>query len=196
VWRAVVEDIQGRFIDNDATVLELGCGYGDFISQVKAARRIAVDIAEVEQFLEPAVTFFRREVTDLSFINDGDVDVVFCSNLFEHLSRPDAAKVMHEAWRVLRSKGRLIALQPNFRLCYREYFDDYTHETIFTDTSLADMMAAQSFRVIYKRAGYLPFSMKERLPKSYWLTKLYLMLGSPIFAKQMLIAGAKEPNVS
>lgn len=196
VWRAVAEDIGRRFIDPNDTVLELGCGYGDFISQIQASRRMAVDIADVAQYLDETVAFHQRDVTDLSFLDDAAVDVVFSSNLLEHLSRPAASRVMSEARRVLRDGGRFIAMQPNFRYCYATYFDDYTHETIYTDTALADMMAAHGYRITFRRPRYLPFSMKGRLPKSYWLTKAYLMMGSPVFGKQMLIVGAKDGDVS
>ena len=43
VWRAICQDLQ-RLISNDATVFDLGCGYGDFINNIQAKQKIAVDL--------------------------------------------------------------------------------------------------------------------------------------------------------
>ena len=83
-------------------------------------------------------------------------------------------------------------MQPNFRYCYRNYFDDYTHETIFTDESLCGLLVAKGFEIFHRRARYLPFSLQSRLPKSYLLTRLYLKLGVPLLAKQMLVVAQKK----
>ena len=192
VWRAIVEDLQGRFIPPDSVVLDLGCGYGDFSNLVRARRRLAVDISgEMAGFLAPGVEFHKADVRDLGFWEPGTIDVVFASNLLEHLGKQDAMKVLEGIWSLLRPGGRLILVQPNFRYCYRNYFDDYTHETIYTDESLCGLLLAKGFEIFYRRARYLPFSLQSRLPKSYLLTRLYLKLGVPLLAKQMLVVAQK-----
>ena len=68
---------------------------------------------------------------------------------FEHLDRGDLLATLGEMRRVLRGGGRLILVQPNFRLRPHEYFDDYTHVAVFTDRSLPDMLDGQR---VHRRA--------------------------------------------
>jgi SAM-dependent methyltransferase len=193
VWRAIVEDLQARFMVPDGVVLDLGCGYGDFINQVRARRRLAVDLSpQMAQHLAPEVEFHPGPAQDLDFLEAESLDAVFASNLLEHLDRPAVQGLLEGVHRALKPGGRLILIQPNFRLCYRNYFDDYTHQSIFSDESLCGLLLSQGFDIVHRRGGYLPLTLKSRLPKSYWLTKFYLRLGLPLMAKQMLIVAQRS----
>jgi ubiquinone/menaquinone biosynthesis C-methylase UbiE len=194
VWKAISEYLQSNIIHkNCQSILELGCGYGDFINTINVENKIAVDIADMSEYLNDNVSFYKKSVSELSEFDNNSVDCVFASNLLEHLERDECIKLCSEAYRILKPNGQILLLQPNFRLCYKRYFDDYTHKTIFTDESLKGMLMSQNFKIQYLKAGFLPFSMKNSLlPKSYFLTKLFLTLGSPLFGAQMLIAGEKN----
>ena len=54
---------------------------------------------------------------------------------------------------MLRPGGRLLVIQPNFRYAFREYFDDYTHRSMFTDVSLPNLLRAQGFEIERVRAA-------------------------------------------
>ena len=47
VWTAIVDHLQPKYFKNIETVVELGCGYGDFINSVKAEKKIAIDINNI-----------------------------------------------------------------------------------------------------------------------------------------------------
>ena len=85
------------------------------------------------------------DCTDLSQFPDGRFDVVFASNLVEHLDRDAVDRLVDESHRVLAPGGRLILLQPNFRLAPGRYFDDYTHVSIWTDQSLGDFLRSRGW---------------------------------------------------
>ncbi|MDG0964962.1 MAG: hypothetical protein P8O23_07845, partial [Opitutales bacterium] len=36
VWKILVNHFFGKWINSDATILDLGCGYGEFINQANA----------------------------------------------------------------------------------------------------------------------------------------------------------------
>jgi hypothetical protein len=95
--------------------------------------------------------------------------------------------LIKESLRILRPGGRLILVQPNFRLRPGEYFDDYTHVTVYSDRSLADLVTALGFRIVKVHSRFLPLSMKSRFSALTWLVPLYLR--SPIrpMAGQMLV---------
>jgi len=195
VWKAICGDIQKRFIPDNSVVLDVGCGYGDFINQIKAQKKIAVDLADSQKYLDKDVVFHQTEVSDLSMIEQDSVDVIFCSNLLEHIPKNEISDVLNSFRGILRETGKLVLIQPNFARAMKHYFDDYTHVAIYTDESLCGLLKAHDFSITCRKAGYLPFSMKSLLPKSYWLTKAFLSLGSPLVAKQMLVVGSASKNV-
>jgi hypothetical protein len=105
----------------------------------------------------------------------------------EHLDKDQRDRTMKGVKRCMKKGGVLILIGPNFRYAYKEYFDDYTHTTIYTHVSLADAMYEYDFMPVKVVPKFLPLTLKSRLPKSYLLTKLYL--NSPIhpLGKQMLL---------
>jgi SAM-dependent methyltransferase len=193
VWKAIAEYLQ-QFVGEDANcVLDLGAGYCDFINNIKARERLAVDTnPAASQFCHPDVKFYCASVNDLSVLHANSIDALFASNLLEHLDDLELACAMKEIRRILRKGARVILLQPNYRYAYKEYFDDYTHKKVFTHISLCDYFQANGFEAIKVYPRFLPFSFKSRLPKSYLLTKLYLYLFYKPMAKQMLLVFRKS----
>lgn len=192
VWKAIVKYID-QYIGLDKTVLDLGAGYCDFINNVTAKQKIAVDMnVESKKHCNKNVRFIQSEVTDLSQVESNSVDVVFASNLLEHLEDLQLETMLDEINRVTKSDGMLILMQPNYRYCSSEYFDDYTHKKVFSHVSLADFLQHKNFNPVKIYPRFLPFSLKSRLPKSYWLTLIYLYLPFKLFAKQMLIISRKS----
>jgi len=188
VWRSLWRFYFCKLISPNDCVLDLGCGYGDFINNVVARRRIAVDSWEgFLPYVDPRIERVVGSVMDLNFIEEGVIDFAFASNLFEHLSKADFACVLEMLRRKLASGGTLNILQPNYRYAYREYFDDYTHVSVFSHISLTDFLTANGFDVLEISPRFLPLTVKSRLPVSPWLIRAYL--ASPIkpLAKQMLI---------
>lgn len=188
-WRAICRHLE-RFVPAEARVLDLGAGYCSFVNQVRAAEKHALDVhAGFAAFADPDVKTHVGSCTDLSSFPSRHFDVVFASNLLEHLAGEELDATFDEVRRVLRPGGRFIAVQPNFRYCAREYFDDYTHRTIFTHVSLADRMRAHGFDVERVEPRFLPLSFKSRLPAWPWLVRLYLASPWRPRAGQMLVVG-------
>jgi ubiquinone/menaquinone biosynthesis C-methylase UbiE len=127
VWRHICVYLQ-RYIGQDAAVLELGAGWCDFANNVRARSVTAMDLDETVKAAAAAhVRPVVGDCTDLSAFSDASFDVVFASNLRQHLVREAASRPLAEAHRVLAPGGRLILLQLNFRLNPGAYFDDFTH---------------------------------------------------------------------
>jgi ubiquinone/menaquinone biosynthesis C-methylase UbiE len=192
LWRALYDGYFRRLIPEDGCLLELGAGYCDFINIARCKRRIAVDVWEnVREYASPEVEVHVASATDLGGIADQTVDFVFASNLLEHLGRADVEKLLLELRRVLKPTGSLSLLQPNYKYAYREYFDDYTHVSVFSDTGLCDLLKANGYRILECHPRFMPLSMKSQLPVSYLLVRLYLLSPIKIVGKQMLVRAVR-----
>ncbi len=188
VWQALWKFYFSRLVPADGCVLDLGCGYGNFINNVVAKRRIAIDSwPEFPRYIERGIETIVGNVTDLSGVPDGVVDFSFASNLFEHVSQTDFGKVLANLRRKLSARGTLTILQPNYRYAYREYFDDYTHVAVYSHVSMADFLAANGYEVFATVPRFMPLSVKSRLPVSPMLVAAYLASPIKLFGKQMLI---------
>jgi SAM-dependent methyltransferase len=188
VWKALWRYYFRHRIRPSDTVLDLGCGYGDFINNVVAARRIGLDLwPGVERHLQSGIEAIVRPVSDLTAIADGSVDYAFASNLFEHVSQQEFAQTLASLRTKLSPTGSLTILQPNYRYAYREYFDDYTHVSIYSHVSLCDFLAANGFETVEVRPRFLPLTVKSRLPTWGPLVGLYLHSPLKPLGKQMLV---------
>ena len=188
LWRALHAYYFSRLISPNDCVLELGSGYGHFINHVVSRKRIAVDQWEgFIDYLQPGVEGHVGNVADLSFLSPSSVNFAFASNLFEHITQKEFAAVLRQLKTVLADGGTLNILQPNYYYAYREYFDDYTHVTVYSHTSICDLLTAHGYDVIECRPRFLPLTVKSRLPVSPLLIRLYLALPWKPMGKQMFI---------
>jgi ubiquinone/menaquinone biosynthesis C-methylase UbiE len=191
-YATLIDVLFKKEIPADGTFLELGAGYGDFINSVKARRRIAVDRwPGMLQHLEPGIEGLITTVDCLEQLKQNSVDYVFSSNCFEHIKQSELVECLAHLQRVMKPGARLTILQPNFKYAFRDYFDDYTHVSIYTHISLANLLAANGFRVDRVVPRLLPLTIKSRFPVHPFLIRLYL--ASPVrpLARQMLISALR-----
>jgi hypothetical protein len=189
LWRTLCKFHFSKYLDGSSCVLELGCGHAHFINNVQARRRIAVD--EWPDFLShltAGVEGHVGSVLDLSFLEDHSVDFAFASNLIEHLTKQEFSVLLNALKEKLTEQGQLALLQPNYRYAYKEYFDDYTHETVYSHESLCDFLEANGFDVISCIPRFIPLTIKNRkMAVSETLIRLYLLSPIKPFGKQMLV---------
>ncbi len=188
LWRALWRLHFQKLIAAEDCVLDLGAGYGEFINAVVARRRIAIDAwPGFTRYLAPGVEGVVGRAGDLNFLDDASVDFALASNLFEHLTQAEFATVLAGLRGKLKPSGSLTIIQPNYRYAFREYFDDYTHKTVYSHVSLADFLTAHGFVVLECRPRFLPLTLKSRLPVWPWLIDAYLRSPIKPMAGQMLI---------
>jgi SAM-dependent methyltransferase len=189
LWRALWRFYFSKYIAPSDCVLELGCGYAHFINNVQARRRIAVDSwSGFLKYLAAGIEGHVGDVANLAFLGDSSVDFVFASNLFEHLTKDNFALVLDQLRPKLTNKGKLTILQPNYRYAYKEYFDDYTHVSVYSHESLCDFLAANGYNVVQCVPRFMPLTIKnhQRIV-SEQLVGLYLSLPVRPLGKQMLV---------
>jgi hypothetical protein len=191
IWQAICEYLQ-KFVALSSTVMDVGAGYCDFINQIQAQAKYAVDTnPETARWCGPDVQFVQATPIEVLDLPAQSVDVIMVSNLLEHLSPPQCSALFDRFDDLLRTGGKLIVIQPNYYYCYRRYWDDFTHVRAFSDVSLSDFLRSRGYRMLAVEKRFLPFSFKSRIPKSYWLTKLYLASFWRPLAAQMLIVAQR-----
>ncbi len=192
VWKAIAGYLQ-KYVPENGDVLELGCGYADFINSIRAQVKYATDINyKSGEYCSSGVRFFQCDLTMDFGIGDKKFDVIFASNLLEHFSDEQLKCIMENVEKHLKNGGKLILLQPNYKYCYKDYFDDFTHIKVFSHTSLSDFLIFYGYHILKCIPRFLPFSFKSRAPKSYLLTKIYINLPLRPMAKQMLVIAEKH----
>ena len=192
VWRAICRYLQ-PWVSEDEGLLELGAGYGEFSRHIRAASKWALDQnPRLAEYWGPSITPLMQSVFDPWPLADSAAGTVFASNFFEHFTLEQGADILSQVRRVLNPHGRLIVVQPNFRLEPRRYYDDYTHRTAYTDNGFCDFLRSLGWRIVDCEPRFLPFTMKSRFPTAEWLVRLYL--ASPVrpLAGQFLVVAEKE----
>jgi SAM-dependent methyltransferase len=145
-------------VGQERDVLEVGCGNGEHLRDLAARNRscVGVDISDV--VLDPPsdlpanVELMVADAVDLSPLPARRFDVVFSSQLIEHLHPDDVPRHLHEVARVLRPGGRYIFETPN-RLGgphdVSRHFDDVAtcfHLREYTNGELLTLLRQSGFR--------------------------------------------------
>jgi len=193
-WRYLTRYLQ-RYVAESDSVLELGAGYSYFINEISAKSKFSIDLFEdLGKFSSQDVNFHVGDVTDLSFLANSSIDVFFASNLFEHLERHQLEQMLQEIIRVGSPNFRVMIIQPNYRLCSKRYFDDYTHVTVFSDISIRDWMESHGFRCVVNMPRFLPLTVKSKLGLFSRLLPIYIRFPIRPFAGQMFLIFTKDVN--
>lgn len=195
IWRVLCRQFFSRYIKSTDTVVDIGAGYCEFINNIPAQERIAVDLnPEVSRFAGVGVRVINESCAAVNELPNGCADVVFMSNFLEHL--PNKALVLdtfREAWRILNETGRIIVLQPNIRFLYAEYWDFFDHHTALSDRSLVEGLHLAGFVPDVVIPRFLPYTTKSALPQAPWLVSLYLRCPPAwrVLGKQTLVVAHK-----
>lgn len=176
IWKILCREFFQKYIKPDATVVDVACGYGEFINNIKAREKIAIDLnIDTKNQLVDVVEFHTLSATEISAIGNARADVLFTSNFLEHL--PDKAaldKFLDEVWKVLKPGGRYLILGPNLRYLPGEYWDFYDHHLGLTHLSLSEALELKGFNVEKCVDKFLPYTTQGALPTHPLLVRLYL----------------------
>ena len=196
IWKVLCSDFFSRYVKATDTVVDIGAGYCEFINNIQAGKKIAVDLnPDVRRFASPDVRVINESCTAIRELDSDSVDVVFMSNFLEHLPSKDLVlDTFRESQRILRKGGRVMVLQPNIRYLPGEYWDYFDHHTPLTERSLVEGLQLAGLEPTTVIAKFLPYTTKSRLPQAPWLVQLYLKvpLAWHVLGKQAFVVAEKR----
>lgn len=176
VWSVLVRRFFQKLVPESSVVLDLGCGYGEFINNIKAAKKFGMDLnPRSQEHLAPEVTFLRQDCSSPWAVGEAQLDLVFTSNFFEHLPDKNAlALTLEQAFRALRPNGRLIAMGPNIKFTEGRYWDFWDHYLPLTDLSLCEGLTVRGFAIEESYPRFLPYTMVGAREYPLWCISAYL----------------------
>jgi SAM-dependent methyltransferase len=161
-YRNRVWAVLSRFLQQDVStqhpVLDLGCGYGEFINNVQCATKLAMDMnPDAQKFLAGSINFLNQDCSARWPLADESLGTVFTSNFFEHLpDKQSVARTLGEIFRCLLPGGRLIAIGRNIRHLPGKYWDFWVLQVPLSEMSLKEVMLIEGFRIQKCVGRFLP----------------------------------------
>src|SRR5690349_21277275 len=196
IWQALCEHYFQQRIGEGKVIADLACGYGEFINNIRAAKKYGIDLnPDAPKFLGPDVEFCYSRADKIDAIASDSLDVVFTSNFLEHLkTKEECDAVLAEVKRMLKPGGRFIIMGPNIRYLAAEYWDFYDHYLPLSHLSLEEGLVQAGYEIDSVIARFLPYTTRSALPQHSVLIALYLKI--PIawrfLGKQFLVVGRKS----
>jgi len=195
VWKILIKHYFQSKIGRDRVVLDLGSGWGEFINQIEARAKFAMDLNPDGRIrVNPDVTFLEQDCSKPWNVAPGSLDVVFTSNFFEHLPTKDSLlATLREAHRSLRPGGRLFCLGPNIRYVDSAYWDFFDHHLALSHLSLVEALRLADFSIEETIPRFLPYTMADgkRPPLAGVAMYLKVPLAWPILGKQFFITASR-----
>ena len=195
IWKALCEHFFQPLIGEDRVIVDLACGYGEFINNIRGKKKYAVDLnPDARANVADDVQFCPSRADAMSEIHADSVDVVFASNFLEHLrSKEECDAVLAEVRRILRPGGRFVIMGPNIRYLAAAYWDFYDHCLPLSHLSLEEGLVQADYEIERIVPRFLPYTSRSRLPRHPALIALYLKapLVWRLLGKQFLVIGRK-----
>lgn len=195
VWEVLCGQFFQNIVGEDKVVLDLACGYGEFINSIKAKAKYAVDInTDVSKYLNEDIQLFNAAATEIP-LPAGAVDVAFTSNFLEHLrSKEECDRVFAEIRRILKPNGCFVIMGPNIRYLSDRYWDFYDHHLPLSHLSLEEGLVQAGYGIELVIPKFLPYTSKSALPKHPFLVAAYLKFPFAwrILGRQFLVVASNR----
>lgn len=195
VWKVLCEKFFSKYISKNDVLLDLGAGWGEFSRNVNAKKKYAMDLnPDCGDRVNGHSIFLMQDCSTTWPLDDHSLDVVFTSNFLEHLPNKNLIdKTIKEAFRCLKSGGKIVCLGPNIKFINGAYWDYWDHYIPLTEESIAEALSLGGFNIQSKIDRFLPYTMSGG--KQHPLIALKVYLNIPLvwkfFGKQFLVVAWK-----
>jgi SAM-dependent methyltransferase len=142
-----------------AKILDLGCGRGEFLKGFIRCGLdgYGLDRSTMAKSVCPEVEILQSDLENEPLpYDDNTFNIVFSKSVLEHFYYPE--KLVKEIYRILNPGGMVITMVPDWESIYKTFYNDYTHRTPFTLTSLRNILIINNFNdVKVEKFRQLPF---------------------------------------
>lgn len=174
LWDTLVKDFFQKYISKDDIVVDLPCGYAEFINTITCKKKYGIDInPDSKKYVAKDVEFIKAS-SAATTLKSNSVDKIFISNFFEHITHEEIIKTVIELKRVLKKGGQVLILQPNIRFAYHNYWMFFDHITPIDDRALEEIFTIHGFGLKKRILRFLPFTSQSKLPAKKLFVKIYL----------------------
>ena len=138
-----------NYLHSKIKLLDIGSGNGSFVEICKENNIDAIGIDGSKQKIN-----FENDKLDFK---DETFEVVTLISVIEHIQEP--SNILREVYRILKKKGVIVIVTPNFRYSYKNFYDDPTHLRPYTEKSIIKLMQLYGF----KNLKTVPFLVNKSL---------------------------------
>lgn len=200
-------------VQKDAKILDLGCGMGHFLYFLEEEgyhNYLGIDLSpENIQFCRE--NSYTVRMSDLfSFLEETTelFDAIVMNDVLEHFEKQEVIQFLDLAYQKLTPNGKLILKVPNAAnplLASNSRYIDFTHELLFTEVSLSQVLKNASFNRVniypsdlyvfyYNPLNYIAKCFASMI--HILLRALFLLYGhktTKVFTKHIIAVASKAP---
>ena len=195
IWSVLVRRIFQPMISPESVVLDLGCGYGEFVNQIRAAKKYGMDLnIDSRACLSPEVEFICQDCSQPWQGVAESLDWVVTSNFFEHLPNKFSLEAtLGQAYKALKPGGRIWCMGPNINALPGKYWDFWDHHIPLSDLSLTEVLALQGFEIEESIPRFMPYTLIGGPSYPLWMVEAYILSpwAWPILGRQFFIRARK-----
>jgi hypothetical protein len=198
VWDELSKWLFNKYLNRPKKILDPAGGMCEFINSVPAKEKWAIDMEEafIKKYAAEDIKIVIGSNLKVE-IPQNYFDGIFVSNFLEHLKdQEEVALFLERMYNSLKQGGRIAIMGPNFKHCYREYFDFADHHVILTELSVAEHLYGAGFEIVKTIPRFFPLSFRSggHLPITSSIIKAYIHFpfAWKIMGKQFLIIGEKQ----
>lgn len=147
-----------RFLpeNKNAKILDIGCGMGhflEFLGRMGYDNILGVDLSEeAVRFCEEKGINKVKLITDLKgfLLSSNNYDLIVLNDVIEHFPKQEILDILRMIYERLNVGGRIIVKTGNMAsaIGLRMRYVDFTHESGFTEESLAQVLKISEFQNI------------------------------------------------
>ena len=103
MYKILCKNFFQKYTSKESVLLEIGAGYCEFINNIQAKEKIALDLnKDIKKYVNKNIQVIISDSTNLIQIKKDKVEGVFVNNFFEHIEKENIIKTIVEIKRVLK----------------------------------------------------------------------------------------------
>jgi len=186
--------------NHNTKILDIGCGLGHFLYFLESEgykNYIGIDVSDenINYCRQRGFNVDKANIIDFITSNVCSYDVIVMNDVLEHFTKSEITWLLDKIYSSMSDRGMLIVKVPNaanpLLSSYNRYID-FTHEIIFTEPSLFQVLANSGFRhiEILPNDIYVFTSNPLNYLAKYFAKSLHL-----IFRLLFLLHGSKSTKI-